>query len=323
MNPVEVGLVVYPHAQWAAIHGLTDLFRVANRLSLERGGPTAKQLRVSHWQLAQQSDQLERTFDTHSLPPGKLTALVLPPSLDTEPGGDAIAPHVRWLISPHASGTIVCSVCAGAFLLAESGLLDGRSATTHWIHKAAFERRFPDVHVDVDRLLINDGDIVTAGGLMAWVDLGLSLVERYINPTTMLATARYLLVDPSDRQQRFYSNFAPALAHGDKAVLKVQHWLQNHCTQSVTIAQMSEHAILGQRTFLRRFQNATGMTPTEYVRHLRVEKSRESLELSKLSVKQIAWMVGYEDPGSFRKVFQNVMGLSPGDYRRRFGIAST
>jgi len=317
---IEIGLLIYPDSQEAAIHGLTDLFTVANRLSVEHGGLGARQLRVSHWRLDEAGREIERVFDSHCQPRGKLTVLILPPSIDTEPGGQAMVRHVVWIDEQHAAGTIVCSVCAGAFLLAETGLLNGRSATTHWIHTKTLAKRFPEVRLDTDKLLIDDGDIITAGGVMAWVDLGLNLVDRYISPTIMLATARFFLVDAAGRQQRFYSSFAPQLGHGDKAVLKIQHWLQECSSEPVAVGVMAARANLSERSFLRRFCKATGLTPKEYVQHLRVGKARESLEFSNLSVNEIAWMVGYEDPGSFRKVFHRVMGLAPGEYRRRFGI---
>ena len=251
-----------------------------------------------------------------------MSTLILPPSLDTEPKGDGIARHIEWLAAQHAAGTVICSVCAGAFLLAESGLLAGRTATTHWIHSETLAQRFPDIRIDADKLIIDEGDIITAGGVMAWVDLGLNLIERFLTPTVMLSTARFFLVDAGGRQQRFYSSFAPRMGHGDKRVLKVQHWLHKHCAESIPVRGMAARANLGERTFLRRFHKSTGMTPTEYVQQLRVLKARESLEFSMLSVNEIAWIVGYKDSGSFRRVFHAVVGLSPVDYRRRFGVAA-
>lgn len=319
---IEIGMLIYPECQLAAIYGLTDLFRVANRLSVQLSNSDSRQLRVSHWALNGDNQRVERIFDTDERPKQPLTALILPPSLDTEPGGERIACHIRWLTAQHAAGTMICSVCAGAFLLAESGLLNGRSATTHWIHTEALAKRFPEIRIDTDKLIIDEGDIVTAGGVMAWVDLGLKLIERFLSPTIMLSTARYLLVDAGGRQQRFYSSFAPRMGHGDKCVLKVQHWLHQHSSESIAIPAMAARVNLGERTFLRRFHKATGMTPTQYVQQLRVLKARESLEFSMLTVNEIAWAVGYEDPGSFRRVFRGVVGLCPMDYRRRFGVGA-
>ncbi len=153
---------------------------------------------------------------------------------------------------------------------------------------------------------------------MAWVDLGLRLIERFLGPTTMLATARFFLVDPGGREQRFYSPFAPVLTHGDTAVLKAQRWVQTRSGERTTLGGMARKSGLGERTFLRRFQKATGFTPIAYVQHLRVGKARELLEASDRSIDEIACQVGYEDTGAFRKVFQRVMGLTPGEYRRRF-----
>jgi transcriptional regulator GlxA family with amidase domain len=320
-TPAEIGIVIYPDCQLSGVHGLTDLFRIANRLCEQQTGHARQQIRISHWQFDEAGLEPVRVFDTHSVAYGPLTALILPPSLDAEPGGNAIARHLRWLVTQHRAGTILCSVCAGAFLLAEAGLLNGRLATTHWIHSRSLAARFPAIQIDTERLIIDDGDIITAGGVMAWVDLGLNLIERFLSPTIMLATARFFLVDAAGREQRFYSAFAPHLGHGDKPVLKIQHWLQQHLAENASVAAMAMRVNLGTRTFLRRFHKATGMTPVHYLQYLRVGKARESLEFSRLTVNEIAWRVGYQDPGSFRKVFQRIMGLSPRHYRRRFGVA--
>src|SRR6202012_3184946 len=127
--------------------------------------------------------------------------------------------------------------------------------------------------------------------------------------------------DSAGREQRFYSSFSPKLAHGDEAVLRVQHWLQKQKLHNISIPDMSAQARLEQRTFMRRFRKATGLTPTEYCRRLRPDRARELLELTSRTIEQIAWEVGYKDSASFRKVFQRVIGLKPSAYRRRFGIA--
>ena len=128
----------------------------------------------------------------------------------------------------------------------------------------------------------------------------------------MMKTAQFFLADPAGRQQRFYANFSPPLHHGDVPISRVQLWLQTMPSESVNIGRMAEKAKLGQRTFLRRFQKATGLTPTEYVQHVKVQKAREFLEFTTLSMKEISWKVGYEDAGAFRKTFQKLVGLAPG-----------
>ncbi|EPX57640.1 Transcriptional regulator, AraC family [Cystobacter fuscus DSM 2262] len=315
----HIGLLLYPGAQMSAVHGLTDMFRIANRLAAQQGVSGVPALRVSHWR-PDDGGKMERVFDTHAQAGASLVALILPPSLEEEPREEQRRTLARWIAARHAAGTTLCSICAGAFLLAETGLLDGRPATTHWSLAERLAERFPAIRLEPDKLLVEDGDIITAGGVMAWVDLGLRLVDRLLSPSLMLATARFFLADPSGREQRFYSHFSPKLHHGDEAILKVQHWLQARGPEKVTLPMMAAHAALGERTFLRRFQKATGLSPTTYVQYLRVGKARELLEFSNLSIEQVAWRVGYEDPGAFRKVFFKRMGLSPGDYRRRFSV---
>jgi transcriptional regulator GlxA family with amidase domain len=127
-------------------------------------------------------------------------------------------------------------------------------------------------------------------------------------------------VDPPGREQRYYSAFSPNLSHGDAAVLKVQHWLQATVAKDMTLSDLGARAGLEERTFLRRFRKATGQTAVDYCQRLRVGKAAEMLQFSNSPIEAIAWEVGYRDPGSFRKVFFRVTGLTPGAYRRRFGV---
>ena len=316
----EIGLALYPQAQLAAVHGLTDLFGVADRLTRERLGGCEPLLRVSHlrWRRgkrARGADVRHQTPAPAAIPPSSSCRPVSPAPRRAED----LAGLIAFLRARHAARAILASVCAGAYVLAETGLLNGRTATTHWSVAGDLAERFRDVRVDADKLVVDDGDIITAGGLMAWTDLGLRLVDRLLGPAAMIETARFLIVDPPRREQRAYSAFSPRLAHGDDAILKVQRWLQARGARDATLAVMAERAGLEERTFLRRFRNATGLKPTEYRQQLRVGRAREMLEATTRPVDQIARDVGYEDAGSFRKIFVRVTGLAPGDYRRRFG----
>jgi len=317
----EIGLVLYPGAQQASVLGLTDLFGTASRIAAAHQGQRAAALRVSHWQQDTADGAPVRVFDTGASGASVLTALILPPSLAEPVGEFQAAGLADWLREQHARGVVLGSVCAGAFLLAGTGLMAGRPMTTHWAHAERLRERFPQVRVDADRLIIDDGDVITAGGLMAWTDLGLRLVDRLLGPTVMVETARLLLVDPPGREQRYYSVFSPRLTHGDAAVLRVQHWLQATQARDVALAALAAQAGLEERTFLRRFQKATGMTSTEYCQRLRVGRARELLQFGTASLDRVAWEVGYSDPGALRKVFTRIVGLSPGEYRRRFSAS--
>ncbi|MCI4591060.1 GlxA family transcriptional regulator [Sphingobium sp. BYY-5] len=313
----EVGILLYPGCQQAMVHGMTDLIDIASQFSRQHGGPA---LRVSHWHGQQADGRFARSHDTHDGLPGAPDIWLVPGRLSGIPEAEEAAPYARWLLDRHAQGATLASNCGGAFLLAATGLLDGRPATTHWSFADQFRARFPDVKLDCDRIVIDDGDILTAGGLMAWTDLGLRLVDRLLGPTVMLDTGKFLLVDPAGREQKHYARFAPRMTHGDEPILRVQHWLAAREANAGSVGQMAAQAGLEERTFQRRFKGATGMTPIEYVQHLRVAKAREHLEFTKRTVDQIAWSVGYEDAAAFRKLFHRLIGLSPGDYRTRFAV---
>jgi transcriptional regulator GlxA family with amidase domain len=316
-EPVEIGLVLYPGAQLAAVLGMSDLFDFASRTAARRVGQGGPTLRVTHWQLRDDGIPT-RVFDSAPGSDGTPAVLVLPPSLNPPLPREAAAPIGAWLREQHTAGVALASVCAGAFVLGETGLLAGRTITTHWRYAEPFQDRFPGVRLDTDQLIVDDGDIVTAGGAMAWTDLGMRLIDRTLGATVMVETARSLLVDPPGREQRYYSAFSPRLRHGDAAVLKVQHWLQATDAKDIALPALAARAGLEERTFLRRFQKATGMTTTEYCQRLRVGKAREMLQFGRLPVDRIAWDVGYSDAGAFRKVFARIVGLTPGEYRRRF-----
>jgi transcriptional regulator GlxA family with amidase domain len=315
----ELGVLIYPGAQMAAVHGLTDLFGVANRIAAEHQAAQLPVLRVSHWRV--EGDQApERVHDSHPGPDKALVAVMIPPSIGGFSESQAPQGLIRWIRQQHAQGATLGGVCVGSILLAESGLLDGRSATTHWTSAKTFAERYPAIKLKADTPIVDDGDLITTAGLMAWSELGLRMVDRLLGPSIAASTARFLVVEHSDSASQCGSNFSPILSHGDASILKVQHWLQSTGATDVSLTAMAERAGLEERTFLRRFRAATGLKPTEYCQHLRVGKAREMLEFTNGTIDHIAWTVGYQDPSAFRATFKKITGLAPSDYRARFGV---
>ncbi|VVM88657.1 GlxA family transcriptional regulator [Pseudomonas fluorescens] len=315
----ELGVLIYPGAQMAAVHGLTDLFAVANRIAAEHQAAQLPVLRVSHWQV-EGNQPPTRTYASHASDDSALLAVLIPPSIGGFSAAQAPASLMQWLRDQHARGATLGGVCVGSLMLAESGLLDGRSATTHWTSAKSFAERYPKIRLKADTPIVDDGDLITTAGLMAWSELGLRLVDRLLGPSIATGTARFLVIEHSDSASECGSNFAPILGHGDAAILKVQHWLQSTGATDVSLTAMAERAGLEKRTFLRRFRAASGLKPTEYCQHLRVGKAREMLEFSNGTIDHIAWTVGYQDPGAFRAIFKKITGLAPSDYRARFGV---
>ncbi|MFV2091940.1 MAG: GlxA family transcriptional regulator, partial [Hyphomicrobiales bacterium] len=253
------------------------------------------------------------------LPENPAGFVILPPNLTGARGTDD-RHLLAWLARQHDSGAILCSVCAGAFWLGHAGLLRGRVATTHWALAGEMQASFPATCVDADAILIDDGDIITAGGVMAWVDLGLHIIRLTAGATIMAQTARHFLVDPGARDQRAYRAFRPARSHGDAAILRVQNWLETHYGEPLSAVALAARANLSARTFLRRFKARTGFTPVAYIQNLRIERARGLLERTSKPVTDIAWSVGYRDVSAFGRVFHHLTGITPGDYRRRFSV---
>ena len=235
------------------------------------------------------------------------------------PDPDVPAGVVSWVRNRHAAGATLVLLCSGGFTLAATGLVDGKSVATHQICAEALAKRFPQIVVDVNRRIIDHGDIVTAGGFLAWVDLGLFLVDRILGPDMRAETARFVLSGPAAGETRYFTGFAPPEAHRDRAVLKAQEWVHMRDGRGVSLAAMATVAGLERRTLLRRFASATGMSPMEYCRAVRIARARELLEGGDTSQKQIAQSLGYRDVASFARVFRKAVGSPPGAYRKRFG----
>lgn len=321
----EIGLLIYPDCQLSAIYGLTDLFRVASQgagyvpAALPPVEGPAPEIRVSHWR--QEAGEVTCIWDSHPGQPHDLTHVIAPPSLVLPEAMQPQPVAAHWMMQHHAAGATLCSVCAGAFVLAETGLMDGRPATTHWAFAAQLAQRFPRIRLAAENMVLDDGDIVTAGGILAWTDLGLTLVERLLGAGIMLATARFFLVEPPRSSQRPYAAFVARFDHGDEAIRKAQHHLHAHASEPLHLSTLHALAGMTERTFLRRFQAATGFRPSTYLQQVRVARARESLEQTSLPIDRIAWEVGYSDVAAFRKIFQKLTAMPPSEYRQRFGIA--
>ena len=162
------------------------------------------------------------------------------------------------------------------------------------------------------------GDIISAGGLMSWIDLGLEIVAQFTKPHIMRSLGKFLIVDTGKREQRYYGSFTPPFNHGNEAIINVQHYLQANFSQPMSISKLAAIAIMSERTFLRHFTRATSQKPMQYIQRLRVQKACDLLESTTQSFEQISASVGYDDVNSFRKVFIKVIGLSPSAFKARF-----
>jgi transcriptional regulator GlxA family with amidase domain len=230
---------------------------------------------------------------------------------------------VKWLAEMHERGAQLCSTCSGVLLLAETGLLDGRSATIHWIYAPTFRRNFPKVQLQLDKALIVAGEqseLIMSGASSSWHDLVLYLIAQRAGPTAAQAIAKFFAFQWHADGLSPYVVFEPITDHGDAAIEKAQAWLGGHFSVANPIDQAVRLSGIPARSFKRRFRNATGRAPIDYVQRLRVEEAKRRLERTDAPVDEISWNVGYEDPAFFRRLFKRVTGVTAGAYRRKFQI---
>lgn len=247
-----------------------------------------------------------------------VTDLAVDPRVDHRGRWRDIGP---WLRRLYDHGTMICSVCSGSVLLAGTGLLDGRPATTHWGYIDHFRSFFPAVNLQPNRILLPAGEdnrIVTTGGMAAWEDLALYLIARFHGEAAAIKAAKLFVFGDHSEGQLLYAARLVSKRVEDGPVARAQAWVADHYATANCIERMAQIAGLPDRTFNRRFKKATGFTPIEYVQALRIEEAKQILETTDDAVDTIVDAVGYDDPASFRRLFKRLAGVTPGRYRQRY-----
>lgn len=296
---VQIALLDYPGASRAAVEGLTEMLLRADRLARDAGGSGLAVTRINAPSAVR--------FD----------AVVVPPAF----GSDAfLQPDPRltdWLVGQADAGAFMASGCAGAFYLAAAGVLDGRRVTTHWGLADALGQRFPKVAVHPEHITLTDGPVLTAGGMFSWIDLGLELVARFASVSVMRTLGRIFVIDTGRRDQRHFRSFAAPSVHGDRAVQKAERLMADAPARSWRMVDLAAEVALSERSFQRRFVQATGRTPLAYLQALRIAVAQDLLADGRDTLAEITDRVGYQNENAFRRLFLRETGLTPSDYRRR------
>jgi transcriptional regulator GlxA family with amidase domain len=252
--------------------------------------------------------------------------IVIVPAVLLHPDGwekDRYPGLVAWLQRMHERGAMLCSACSGVFLLAETGLFDGKDATVHFSYARAFAASYPAVPIHPEQVLVisgRRGELVSSGASMSWHDLVLYLIARYAGATIAQDLARLFALQWHQDGLTPYIVFEGKADHGDGEIQGAQHWLSDHFSVASPVEEMIRRSKLAERTFKRRFAGATGLTPIAYVQRLRIEDAKRRLERTDAAIDEISWRVGYEDPAFFRRLFKRTTGLAPSAYRKRFRI---
>jgi transcriptional regulator GlxA family with amidase domain len=328
--PIDVAILAYPETSASVVFGMYDLFFSPGRdwSMIVEGRPGASLMRPRIASRRREAFaagngvtiQPETTLEEIERP----AIVCVPEILFTfdEPLAGRFEAEIAWLQKCYADGAVIATACSGAVLLAEAGLLRGLDATTHWAFCDELQRRYPDIRVHRQRSLVISGEgqrLVMAGAGTSWLDLALYLIARHVGVEAAMQTARVNLIDWHAVGQQPFARLASSRQSQDATIARCQHWIADHYRSRSPVAAMAELSGLPERSFKRRFRQATGMSPLEYVHTMRIEEAKQMLEGDSAPVEAIAAEVGYEDAGFFSRIFRRAVGLSPKEYRKRFG----
>jgi transcriptional regulator GlxA family with amidase domain len=329
-RPLHVSIVAIPDAAVSTLTGIYDVLGAFKMLSgFEPSLPTEPPFRVEIVSTRRGSVSLasgmsvEATRGANEI---NHTDILIAPSIVLSSQGWMQGRYpelVSWAVRMHAQGALLCSACSGVFLLAETTLFDGRAATVHWGYAEPFAKAFPSVPVQPERVLVVAGEreeLITSGASMSWHDLVLYLIARHVGAAAAQTVARTFALQWHHDGLAPYIVFNGRTDHGDATIVEAQAWLATHFAVGSPVEEMVRRSKMPERTFKRRFTEATGFAPIEYVQRLRVEDAKRRLERTDTPVDEISWQVGYEDAAFFRRLFKRVTGLTPGAYRRRFQV---
>ena len=250
----------------------------------------------------------------------KKTDLIIIPSLNHnyEEAIRGNKPVIDWLVAQNSDGSEIASVCTGAFLLAASGLLDGKSCSTHWAFADRFRQMFPQITLQPDRLITDENGIYTNGGAYSFLNLMLYLVEKYFDRQTAIFCSKVFQIEMDRESQSEFIIFQGQKAHGDELIKEAQLYIERHLEERISIESLSSSLAVGRRNFDRRFIKATGNSPVEYTQRVKMEAAKKAFETSRKQINEVMYEVGYSDPKAFREVFRKVTGMSPLEYRTKY-----
>ncbi len=225
---------------------------------------------------------------------------------------------IEWLVNQYKRGAEIATICTGAFMLAASGLLDGKSCSTHWSVTENFRAMFPKVNLQIDKLITDEKGIYTNGGAYSFLNLMIYLVEKYYDRQTAIYCSKVFQIEMDRITQSEFVIFTGQKKHSDEVVKNAQVYIENNLVEKINIENLSSRFNVGRRNFDRRFIKATGNSPIEYSQRVKVEVAKKSFETNRKSINEVMYEVGYSDVKAFREVFRKYTGMSPLEYKGKY-----
>lgn len=248
------------------------------------------------------------------------TDLIIIPALygDIQAAVKLNQPYLEWLVAMHHQGAQIASLCTGAFLLAATGLADGKECSTHWAYYDLFQSMYPEVQVVDGRIISDSKGIYSSGGANSLWNLLLYLLEKYTSRDIAITAAKFFAIDMDRNDQGMFTIFQGQKNHRDEGILKAQKIIETKFHQKLSVDELASYIAVNRRTFERRFKNATNNTVVQYIQRVRVEAAKRQLEASRKNISEVMYEVGYNDTKAFREVFKKYAGITPIDYRNKY-----
>lgn len=250
----------------------------------------------------------------------KRADLIIIPSLNHNyqlalTGNELIIP---WLKNQYKNGAEIATICSGAFILAATGLVDGRNCSTHWSVTEAFQSMFPKVNLKTDKIVTDENGIYTNGGAYSFLNLIIYLVEKYFDRQTAIFCSKVFQIEIDRNTQSEFMIFTGQKSHEDEIVQKAQAYIEDNIDGKISIASLATQFNIGRRNFDRRFIKATGNTPVEYAQRVKIEAAKRAFETNRKNINEVMYDVGYSDMKAFREVFRKITGMSPLEYKNKY-----
>lgn len=322
--PMKHITLLYPEGQCnlstvACIVGTVEIFSRAGDYWEQQGNSPRYQLTVAATAPGKEhiSDLVALKPDSYIKDIAKTDLIIIPSAL---PGENTAVRQLMfdWISRQYKAGAEIASMCSGAFILAATGIMDGRSCSTHWSFADRFRDLYPGVNLHSDKLITDEKGIYTNGGAYSFLNLVIYLVEKYYDRETAIFCSKVFQIELDRSSQSAFAIFSGQKQHGDTMVRQAQEYIEQNIEEKISVESLSAKFAIGRRNFDRRFIKATGNTPVEYAQRVKMESAKKTLESTRKNISEVMYEVGYSDVKAFREVFKKITGLSPLEYKNKY-----
>lgn len=317
----HISILIPRNAILASLEGTRQLFTQVNQFCKMRG--EAPLFKVQLVGLSKETPASGGLFTIHAdllTSDVNNTDLIIIPAIDGDlkTAIDLNADMIPWLIGHHKKGAEIASLCMGAFILASTGLVNGRKCATHWLAANEFQDMFPEVTLVTDKIITDEQGIYSSGGAFSYMNLILHLIEKYAGREMAILSAKVFAIEIQRESQSAFIIFQGQKDHEDESIKKAQEYIEKNFQEKITVDQLAYSLAIGRRNLERRFKKATNNTVVEYMQRVKIEAAKRSFETTRKNITEVMYEVGYSDTKAFRSTFKKITGLSPIEYKNRY-----